>query len=116
MTSRAPSGTPRLRIRSVADREKPAVSIHRANGWTTYARMWQVMCGAGGARTHDRQIMRKPARLPLMLAERLRCLSVLVSRDLAGRGGTGQGGAGWDGCSHSVPIRRQGHGSLACAY
>jgi len=60
--------------------------------------------GAGGARTHDRQIMRKPARPPLMLADSLHCASVLVSQDLAGRAGIGQDGAGWDGCSHSVPI------------
>ncbi len=62
--------------------------------------------GAGGARTHDRQIMRKPARPPLVLAESLHHPSVLVSQDLAERGGTGQDGAGWDRCSHSVPIRR----------
>jgi hypothetical protein len=63
--------------------------------------------GAGGARTHDRQIMRKPARAALALARSLQCLSVLVSRDLPGWGGTGQDAAGRDGCSHSVPIRRR---------
>lgn len=52
--------------------------------------------------------MRKPARVPLILAESLHHLSVLVSRDLAGRAGTGQDGAGWDGCSHSVPHQKAG--------
>jgi hypothetical protein len=45
--------------------------------------------GAGGARTHDRQIMRKPARPPLVLAVSLHYPSVLVSQDLAEQGGIG---------------------------
>ncbi len=60
--------------------------------------------------------MRKPARPPLVLAKSLQHPSVLVSQDLAGRGGTGQDGAGRDGCSHSVPIRKQDRCSLACAW
>ena len=40
-----------------------------------------------------------------MLAGSLPSPSVLVSWDLPGQGGTGQNGAGRDGCSHSVLIR-----------
>jgi len=72
--------------------------------------------GAGGARTHDRQIMRKPARQSSLLAGGHYCASVLVRRDLPGPGGIGQDPVGWDGCSHSVPITRQGHGFASCAY
>jgi hypothetical protein len=71
--------------------------------------------GAGGARTHDRQIMRKPAWPPSMLAESLHQPLVLVSRDLLGSGRTGQDGAGRDGCSHFVPIGSHGYGSPTCA-
>jgi hypothetical protein len=54
----------------------------------------------------ERRIMRKPAWPPLVLAESLHCPSVLVSRDPPVRDGIGQDRAGWNGCSHSVPIRR----------
>jgi hypothetical protein len=48
--------------------------------------------------------MRKPALPLLVLAGSVHCLSVLVSRDLTGRGGTGQDGGGmgqmFPFCSH----------------
>lgn len=52
--------------------------------------------------------MRKPARAALALAGSVHCLSVLVSRDLAGPGGTGQDGTGrmFPFCSHPKAAER----------
>ena len=87
-----------------------ATKSQSAGNGSAAAQMWWGEWGSN-PRPADYE---EPARLPLMLAERLHCPSVLVSRDLAGPGGTGQDGAGRDGCSHSVPIRRQGRGSPTC--
>jgi hypothetical protein len=58
---------------------------HRSTNPANQRRISRITAGgAGGARTHDRQIMRKPARPVLVLAETLHCQSVQVSRDPAG--------------------------------
>ena len=74
----------------------------------------QTRWGGWGS-THDRQIMRKPARPVSILVGNLYHSSVLVSRDLLGSGRICQDSAGRDGCSHFVSIGSQGHGSPTCA-
>src|SRR6185437_1703785 len=62
--------------------------------------------GAGGARTHDRQIMRKPTRLVSPLDGDLLTALPLVSRDPPGLAGMSRNQPRWDGCSHNVLTRR----------
>jgi hypothetical protein len=68
--------------------------------------------GAGGARTHDRQIMRKPGCPESPLAGGLLTSSRLISRDAAGPARTGQDQPGRDECSHNVLTRILDRGSL----
>ena len=62
--------------------------------------------GAGGARTRDRQIMRKPTRLTSPLDGDLLTALPLVSRDAPGLAGMSRNQPRWDGCSHNVLTRR----------
>ena len=66
-----------------------------------------VRCGgAGGARTRDRQVMRKPTRFTSSLAGELLTASPLVSRDAPGLAAMSRNWPGRDGCSHNVLTRR----------
>jgi hypothetical protein len=71
------------------------------------------ICGAGWARTHDRQIMSKLAWPESPLAGCLLTKSRLVSRDAAGSMRTGRDLPERDECSHNVLTRRPDQGSLA---
>ena len=62
--------------------------------------------GAGGARTRDRQIMRKPTRLTSPLYGGPLTALPLVSRDAPGLAGMSRNQPRWDGCSHNVLTRR----------
>src|SRR5215472_11092094 len=66
-----------------------------------------VRCGgAGGARTRDRQIMRKPTRLTSPLDDDLLTALPLASRDAPGLAAMSRNWPGRDGCSHNVLTRR----------
>ena len=64
------------------------------------------MCGAGGTRTHGRQITRKPTRLTSPLDGDLLTVLPLVRRDAPGLVGMSRNQLRWDGCSHNVLTRR----------